>query len=377
MKNKHNILIGMIGLMAIASCSQKKEGEKQAAAPEKSMNEIELSAEAYKNAHIVVEDLKIGEGSTLHKATGKVEVPPQNLAILHIPLGGYLKSTILLPGLTFKKGQVLAVAEDVQFIQIQQEYLQTKSELAFAEQELKRQKIAFENQSTNEKSLQEAKLLVDSKEILLNALSEKLILLGINPTALTAKNIKKTINIVAPFDGFVSSVNAKMGKYFNASDDLAELINSADMHLVITVYEKNIQDFQVGKKVVAYSNENPSVKYEATVIQINKHIGENRSTEVHCHFNKQNSNIYSGMFLNVDFEGHLSKSFQTTSESVVRVDNVHYVFVPLSNNKFKAAPVQIISETDKLVNFTFMANETAKKIVTVGANTLMMEIRKD
>ncbi len=377
MKNKHNILIGMIGLMAIASCSQKQEGEKQAAAPEKSMNEIELSAEAYKNAHIVVEDLKIGEGSTLHKATGKVEVPPQNLAILHIPLGGYLKSTILLPGLTFKKGQVLAVAEDVQFIQIQQEYLQTKSELAFAEQELKRQKIAFENQSTNEKSLQEAKLLVDSKEILLNALSEKLILLGINPTALTAKNIKKTINIVAPFDGFVSSVNAKMGKYFNASDDLAELINSADMHLVITVYEKNIQDFQVGKKVVAYSNENPSVKYEATVIQINKHIGENRSTEVHCHFNKQNSNIYSGMFLNVDFEGHLSKSFQTTSESVVRVDNVHYVFVPLSNNKFKAAPVQIISETDKLVNFTFMANETAKKIVTVGANTLMMEIRKD
>ncbi len=377
MKNKHNILIGMIGLMAIASCSQKQEGEKQAAAPEKSMNEIELSVEAYKNAHIVVEDLKIGEGSTLHKATGKVEVPPQNLAILHIPLGGYLKSTILLPGLTFKKGQVLAVAEDVQFIQIQQEYLQTKSELAFAEQELKRQKIAFENQSTNEKSLQEAKLLVDSKEILLNALSEKLILLGINPTALTAKNIKKTINIVAPFDGFVSSVNAKMGKYFNASDDLAELINSADMHLVITVYEKNIQDFQVGKKVVAYSNENPSVKYEATVIQINKHIGENRSTEVHCHFNKQNSNIYSGMFLNVDFEGHLSKSFQTTSESVVRVDNVHYVFVPLSNNKFKAAPVQIISETDKLVNFTFMANETAKKIVTVGANTLMMEIRKD
>lgn len=377
MKNKHNILIGMIGLMAIASCSQKQEGEKQAAAAEKVSNEIELSAEAYKNAHIVVEDLKIGEGSTLHKATGKVEVPPQNLAILHIPLGGYLKSTVLLPGLTFKKGQVLAVAEDVQFIQIQQEFLQTKSELAFAEQELKRQKVAFENQSTNEKSLQEAKLLVESKEILLNALSEKLILLGINPSALTAKNIKKTINIVAPFDGFVSSVNAKMGKYFNASDDLAELINSADMHLVITVYEKNIQDFQLGKKVVAYSNENPSLKYEATVIQINKHIGENRSTEVHCHFNKQNSNIYSGMFLNVDFEGHLSKSFQTNTESVVRVDNVHYVFVPMSNTKFKATPVQIINESDKMVNFTFMENETSKKIVTVGANTLMMEIKKD
>lgn len=377
MKNNTIKLLGIIGIIAISACSHSQENAANTTASESLTNEIELSADAFKNAKIVVSDLKVGTGSTLHKATGKVEVPPQNLAILHIPLGGYLKSTILLPGLTFKKGQVLAVAEDVQFIQIQQEYLQTKSELAFAEQELNRQKTAFKNQSTNEKALQEATLMVDSKEILLNALSEKLLLLGINPVSLTAKNIKKTINIVAPFDGFVSSVNAKMGKYFTPSDDLAELINSADMHLVITVYEKNIQDFNIGKKVVAYSNENPSIKYEATVLQINKHIGENRSTEIHCHFAKQYPEIYSGMFLNIDFEGHLSSSHQATSEAVVRVDNIHYVFVPMGGTKFKATPVSIMSETDKMVNFSFKENESSKKIVTSGANTLMMEMKKD
>lgn len=377
MKNNAIKLLGIIGIIAISACSHSQENAANTDASESLNNEIELSADAFKNAKIVVSDLKFGIGSTLHKATGKVEVPPQNLAILHIPLGGYLKSTILLPGLTFKKGQVLAVAEDVQFIQIQQEYLQTKSELAFAEQELTRQKTALKNQSTNEKALQEATLMVDSKEILLNALSEKLLLLGINPVSLTAKNIKKTINIVAPFDGFVSSVNAKMGKYFTPSDDLAELINSADMHLVITVYEKNIQDFNIGKKVEAYSNENPSIKYEATVLQINKHIGENRSTEIHCHFANQYPEIYSGMFLNIDFEGHLSSSYQATSEAVVRVDNIHYVFVPLGGTKFKATPISILSETDKMVNFSFKENEPSKKIVTSGANTLMMEIKKD
>lgn len=377
MKNNTIKLLGIIGIFAISACSRSQENTVNNATSESLKNEIELSAEAFKNATIIVSDLKVGTGSTMHKATGKVEVPPQNLAILHIPLGGYLKSTVLLPGLTFKKGQILAVAEDVQFIQIQQEYLQTKSELAFAEQELNRQKTAFKNQSTNEKSLQEAALTVDSKEILLNALSEKLLLIGINPVHLTAKNIKKTINILAPFDGFVSSVNAKVGKYFTPSDDLAELINGADMHLVITVYEKNIQDFSIGKKIVAYSNENPSIKYEATVLQINKHISENRSTEIHCHFTRKYPEIYSGMFLNIDFEGHLSSSYQTTSEAVVRVDNVHYIFVPMGGSKFKATPVNIISETDKIVNFTFKGNESSKKIVTAGANTLMMEMRKE
>lgn len=364
----------IIALTAI-SCGQKVEVTEK---PSEAISDVvELNAEALKNAKIEVSPLEIGEGSALHKATGKVEVPPQNLAILHIPLGGYLKSTILLPGLTFKKGQTLAVAEDVQFIQIQQEYLLTKSEYTFAEQELKRQKIAFENQSTNEKMLQEAKLLVESKEILMNALAEKLQLLGIQASQLTPKTIRKTVNIVAPFDGFVSSVNAKTGKYFTPSDDLAELINSSDMHLVITVYEKNIQDFSIGKKVIAYSNENPSVKYEATVLQINKHIGENRSTEIHCHFAKNYSSVFSGMFLNVDFEGHLSKSYKTPSESVVRVDNVNYVFVPLSNSKFKAVPVTVLNESNNLTNFTFIESAEYTKIVTVGANTLMMEIRKD
>lgn len=372
---KTNIQTYIIMAIVAISCGQKVEVTEKAA--ETVSNVIELNAEALKNAKIEISELQIGEGSAMHKATGKVEVPPQNLAILHIPLGGYLKSTILLPGLTFKKGQTLAVAEDVQFIQIQQEYLQTKSEYTFAEQELKRQKLAFENQSTNEKMVQEAKLLVESKEILMNALSEKLQLLGIQANQLTPKTIRKTINIVAPFDGFVSSVNAKTGKYFTPSDDLAELINSSDMHLVITVYEKNIQDFSIGKKVVAYSNENPSIKYEATVLQINKHIGENRSTEIHCHFAKNYASVYSGMFLNIDFEGHLSKSFRAPSESIVRVDNINYVFVPLEKSKFQAVPVSVLNESNNLINFTFLENAEHTKIVTSGANTLMMELKKD
>jgi len=39
-----------------------------------------------------------------------------------IPLGGYLKSTKLLPGMKVSKGDVIAVVENPQFVQLQQDY---------------------------------------------------------------------------------------------------------------------------------------------------------------------------------------------------------------------------------------------------------------
>jgi cobalt-zinc-cadmium efflux system membrane fusion protein len=306
-----------------------------------------------------------------------VEVPPQNLSVIHVPLGGYLKSTILLSGLQVKKGQVLATVEDVQYIQLQQDYLQNKSELQFAQAEYNRQKASFENQATSTKALQEAKMIAEAKEINTNALAEKLAMIGINAATLTASGIKKSITIVAPFDGFVSKVNAKMGQYYAPTDDLGELINSADLHLVVTVFEKDLPNFKIGKKVTAYSNENPALKYQATVLQINNDISADRTAEIHCHFAQNYSSVHSGMFLNVDFEGQMSNSFSASPESIVRADNVSYVFVPETANRFRAEPITILTENDAQVIFTFNNNISPERIVKSGANALLMEMKKE
>ena len=64
------------------------------------------------------------------KLNGMIDVPPQNLvSVAIIPLGGYLKSSSLLPGKLEIKGQVIAVIENPQFIQLQQDYLMAKSKI--------------------------------------------------------------------------------------------------------------------------------------------------------------------------------------------------------------------------------------------------------
>jgi hypothetical protein len=49
--------------------------------------------------------------STL-KVNGKISVAPQNFATVCVPLGGFVRSTSLLPGNPVTKGQVLAVIEN-------------------------------------------------------------------------------------------------------------------------------------------------------------------------------------------------------------------------------------------------------------------------
>lgn len=373
---KNNIIFTFIFSIILISCGGKTQ-EKKEETNANNGNVVELSPEVLKNANIHVVTLTKGQGSTMHRASGMVEVPPQNLSVIHVPLGGYMKSTILLSGLRVKKGQILATVEDVQYIQLQQDYLQTKSELQFAQAEYARQKSAFENQSSSTKTLQEAKLNVDSKEISLNALSEKLQLININPATLTPNTIKKAIHLTAPFDGFVSKVNAKMGQYYSPTDDLGELINSEDLHLVAKIYEKDLGDFFIGKKVTAYSNENPTLKYDATVLQINTDISSDRTAEIHCHFAKNYTSVHSGMFLNIDFEGQMSNSYSASPESVVRADNVSYVFVPESSNRFRAEPITILTENDNQIIFSFNNNINPSSIVQAGAYSLLMELKKE
>ena len=71
------------------------------------------------------------EISSILKLNGIVDVPPQNMVSISVPLGGYLRSTSLLPGMHVRKGDVIAVMEDQQYIQLQQDYLTAKAKIGF------------------------------------------------------------------------------------------------------------------------------------------------------------------------------------------------------------------------------------------------------
>jgi hypothetical protein len=117
---------------------------------------VTLSAEQLKNAGIVTGKAERRSLGVLMPVQGVVDVPPQNLVSISAPLGGYLRSTDLLPGMEVQKGQTLAIMEDPRFIQLQQDYLVAEGKVAMLTQDFERQKALNASKTSSDKVLQEA-----------------------------------------------------------------------------------------------------------------------------------------------------------------------------------------------------------------------------
>lgn len=337
-------------------------------------NIVTLTEEQLKNVGIETGKASIQNISSVLKLNGKIDVPPQSLISISVPLGGYLKSTKLLNGMHINKGEVLAVMEDIQYIQLQQDYLTTKAQFSFTEKEYFRQKELNLSKATSDKAFEQAKSNYYTQLVLIKSLEEKLKLIGLNPNKITSNNISNKINIYSPITGFVSAVNVNIGKYVTSSDVLFELVNPSDIHLNLTVFEKDINKLSLGQKLKAFTNTNPDKKYNCEIILLSKNLENNNSTQIHCHFEQYDKCLLPGMYMNAEIE--LAENIANTlpENAIVRYNNKHYVFVVLDKNKFEMTEVRL-GKSENGYTEIILNNIPNKTFVTKGAYTLLMTIK--
>lgn len=334
---------------------------------------VQLSDVQAKNAGIVMAKPEIREMHALLKVNGVIDVPPQNIVSISIPLGGYLKRTSLIPGTYVKKGSVLAVIEDQQYIQLQQDYLTTKARLDYLLTDYNRQKNLNETKSASDKVLQQAKSEYESHKILARSLAEKLRLVGVDPERLNEETISRSVNVYSPITGYVTKVNVNIGKYVNPSDVLFELINPDDLHVRLTVFENDASRISPGQRVSFTTNNNPGEEYTATVHLITPNIGEDRSTDIHCHMDKKGKDLFPGTFVNAQVQLAGVKVTAVPEEAVVKWENKNYVFVHTGANGYKMVLVET-GTADK--GFVEIRNALPEgDVVTKNAYTILMKMK--
>lgn len=368
-----NTVITLIVLFFLYSCGNKKTENETEATPAIE-NTTTLTDAQIKNAGIETGKIEQKEISSLLKLNGKIDVPPQNLVSISVPMGGYLKYTKLLEGMYVTKGQVLCVVEDQQYIQLQEDYLLAKAKIGYAKAEFERQKELNRSKASSDKVYQQAQSEYNSLSVMVQSYGEKLKFAGINPSNVSAKNISKSINIYSPISGYVSKVNVNTGKYVNPSDILFEIVNPSDIHLALTVFEKDINKMAIGQSVIAYNNIDPEKKYPCKIILIGKDFSENRSTEMHCHFTSYDKSLLPGMYMNAEIELKSQQSNALPSEAIVNYENKNYVFVAKENKQFVMKEVTTGNTENE---FTEIISEDLNEatIVIKGAYSLLMKMK--
>jgi membrane fusion protein, heavy metal efflux system len=307
---------------------------------------------------------------------GQVKVPPQHVFSMSAPLGGYVASTTLVPGTRVKKGQLVVIMEDMQYIELQQQFLSAKARMNMLEAEYIRQRALNQSKATSDRELQQAQSEWESASVELRALHEKLMLIHIDADKLTAASISKTIALHAPFDGFVSKVNVNAGKYVTSSEVMVEFIQSENCYLGLTVFEKDMRELSPGMKLSAYGNNlNDTILCEIDFV--NPDLTDKNTGEAICRFTGAHGDLIPGMFMQADAQLGLQRTTAMPAESVVHYQNKNYVFAQNDAFTFEMIEVNTGTEEDGFIAVTLLSPLNGRRVVYNGAYLLLMTLMNE
>ena len=368
--------IYLAGLVFFLSACGDKKTATEDVAPADSSNIVTLTDEQFKNAAITTGKIEQKDISSVLKLNGQIDVPPQNMVSISVPLGGYLKSTILLPGMHVNKGEAIAVVEDQQYIQLQQDYLTAKARISYLENEYKRQKDLNQSRAASDKVFQQAEADYHTQLVLITSLAQKLQLAGINVRNISESSIARSVNIYSPISGFVSKVNVNIGKYVSPTEVLFELVNPTDIHLALKVYEKDLDKLYIGQKVISYTNNNPEKKHEGEILLIGRDLSADRNTEVHCHFEDYDKSLVPGTYMNAEVQVKNAMAAAIPTDALVEFEGKQYLYKVVGKNSYEMTEVntgesengytEIINPANRLINAQF---------VVKGAYSLLMMMK--
>jgi cobalt-zinc-cadmium efflux system membrane fusion protein len=262
--------------------------------------------------------------------------------------------------------------EDQSLVQLQQDYLVTKSKLEYLEKEYNRQKELNADKVNSDKTLQQVTADYTSQKIMLKGYAEKLRLINISPERLTEEKISRQVALYSPINGYVSKVNVNTGKFVQPTDVLFELINPDDIHAALSIFEKDLGKVSIGQRVKIYFVDEPEKEYLGEVILVNRNVDENRTAIAHCHFLSHPKQLLPGMFLNARIQVKEAMVAALPEAAIVRFENKEFVFAESGAGKFTLMEVSTGEKDNGMIELKSGTEAlSGKKIVVANAYSVL------
>jgi len=244
---------------------------------------VSLSQEQAKNIGLELGKItQINMGENV-EVTGELDLFPQYKARVSPFVGGNVKTVYVIEGDRVKKGQVLALLEHPDFIQMQQDLQAKYNQLDYLEQEFRRNEKLYNEQVGSGQDYQRAKSEYFSTSSEVNGLKTKLKLLGLNADEIINGKIYETVPVKAPINGFVHEISIALGDYVVPQQSMVEITENSRVHVDLWVYEKDVYKVKKGQKVYFTVANQPGKILEARVHSIEKAFEKNpKSVHVHA-----------------------------------------------------------------------------------------------
>ncbi|MCI4442195.1 MAG: efflux RND transporter periplasmic adaptor subunit [Lentimicrobium sp.] len=351
------------------ACKESKTEEN----PKKDNNLITITNEQFQSSGMKIESPIEQDFDVAIAASGKIDVPPQNRAQVTSFIGGFVKSTQLLVGDKVTKGQVLLTLENTEYLDIQKDYLEVSEQIKYLKSEFERQKTLYDEKISSQKNYLKAESDYKKALGMYQSLRAKLQLLNINPSNVEKGKLTSVVTIYAPISGDIVIMNANVGMPVAPSDVMLEIVNTNDLHLELSVFEKDILKVKMGQKISFTVPEATKEVFDAEVHLVGKSIeGNDRTINVHAHLaDNIKQKLLPGMFVEAKIKINSKKGLAIPTEALITENNKNFVLL-LDNNKnnifsFKKVAVNVGQKSEKAVEI-IPSNQinASSKILTKG-----------
>lgn len=312
------------------------------------------------------------------KASGRIDVPPQNRAKITTFIGGYVKTTKLLPGDKVTKGQALVTLESTEIVDMQKEFIEVAEQISYQKSEFERQKTLYNEKITSQKNYLKAESEYKRTFGSYQSLRQKLLLLNINPNQVQQGKIATSVTLFAPISGDVTVMNATIGMYMSPSDVALEIVNNSDLHLELSVFEKDILDIKENQTIKFTVPEASKEVFNGSVHLIGKSIeGADRTINVHGHLDDNvKQKLLTGMFVEAKIVINTKKGLAVPKDAIISENQKSYVLLLKNqdNTGFHFERVQVGIGTSSENFVELIPNENINensKILTKGIFDVM------
>ena len=375
------ILGGLCLLMVSCQEAQTPASEEKTPTEETTQETVALSDEMMRAIQPELGSLVTQTVSEVIKANGRVDLPPENRATVSVPLNGKIGRVHILPGQAVRKGEMLATLQSFEAIQLQQDYLQAQSKMTLLEKELERQRTLGSENVGARRNLEQAEYDHATTATLLQSLSAKLALIGIQTASLSQGGVASAVRILSPVTGFVTVSNVNLGKEVKAGDVLFEVIDKKHQHIEITVFEQDAPKIKKGQPVRVELPNGNTPPLDAYVYLVGQALeSEARSLNIHAHVrdSKQEATLLPGTFVAAYISTQARQAMTLPEEAIIHKGSANYIYVQEgSPNTFRRVAVQVGGKADN-GNLEVVSKEplSSRRIVIKGAFLLDTELSK-
>jgi RND family efflux transporter MFP subunit len=179
---------------------------------------------------------------------------------------------------------------------------------------------------------------------------------------------RKTLQVVAPMDGFATEKMVVQGQMVDAGMKLYRLADLGIVWVFAQIYEQDLPYVQLGQEAVVKLSSMPDREFRGRVTYVYPNVDEKtRTARVRMEFENPGYFLKPGMFVSVHLTAEVEPSVLLVPDSaVLRSGAKNTVFVALDGGRFDARTVVLGAEAEDAMYQVISGLNEGERVVTSG-----------